>query len=101
MEPGEDPMAFIVPVQHVNSELDDLDVIQVEHANSELDDLGVILDEDTLKVKIITVLSSEYDNERRTLDSKHKEELTMGNIRPSQPKGTTYSSKKGGWWKNR
>ena len=66
MEPGEDPVAFI---------------IRVGRAQSELRDLKVIIDDDTIKVQIVTGLSNEYDNERRMLDSKSREKLTMEKIR--------------------
>ena len=66
MEQEEDPQAFI---------------LRVERARSELAELNVELDDDDIKVQIVTGLSNEYDNERRLPDSKSKEKLTMEKIR--------------------
>ena len=50
-------------------------------SRSELAELNVEIDDDDIKVQIVTGLSNEYDNERRLPDSKSKEKLTIEKIR--------------------
>ena len=66
MEQGENPLAFI---------------LHEERARSELAELNIEIDDDDIKVQIVTGLSNEYDNERRLPDSKSKEKLMMAKIR--------------------